>query len=229
MHCPSCGSVAGEEAKFCRSCGSVLVQQPEAGPAGDGGPLVGFSPKIDDPAFARHLRRLNRSAVIFALILALGFIVGFYIAGEAGTEMDNPQSLYIGLALAGGALLSAALVTLARKRSKTWDGTVEDKRVQKKSTIREDSQGGSYSDDYYIYTVVIRGDDGKIHRLKTAKSDLFHSYFQIGDRVRHHAGFKTYEKYDKSGDDYILCIVCNRVCDISGDYCPRCQSPLLKC
>ena len=63
----------------------------------------------------------------------------------------------------------------------------------------------------------------------TAEDDrTVFDYFQVGDRVRHHAGLNSYEKYDKSHDSIIFCNACATLCQISDDVCWRCKCPLLK-
>lgn len=103
--------------------------------------MCGFSPRISDPAFSQYVKNSNRWAAIFSLILAVAAVSGFYIYGEIGLEMDNPEAIYIGFGIGGMFLVIALFQILGRKRSKTWDGTVEDKEIKKK-TKRHD-----YGDD----------------------------------------------------------------------------------
>ena len=64
--------------------------------------------------------------------------------------------------------------------------------------------------------------------MKWKDNDTLYNYFNIGDRVRHHAGLNSYEKYDKTGDAFIPCNACGTLCDISEYTCFRCKCPLLK-
>ena len=92
----------------------------------------GYSDRIHDPAFKRYVRHANYWALLFAGILAVVAVVGFFIYGETSSEMDNPQALYIGLGI-GGMFLTIALITvLGRATSKTWDGVVVDKYVKRR-------------------------------------------------------------------------------------------------
>jgi len=208
------------------------VQAPEAGSHIDGtspakAGSVGFSQRISDPAFARYMKNTNRWAAIFSVILAFAAVIGFYVAGETGSEMDNPESLYIGLAIGGMFLLIAFFTIIGKKRGTTWDGSVVDKKVEKKS--RRQAYGDEYHwEPYLLYTVVIRGDNGKTHRLSVENDDTRYNYFQIGDRVRHHGGLNAYEKYDKSCDSIVFCIACASLNSIQDEYCFRCKCPLLK-
>lgn len=229
MYCSHCGTALPDGAAFCASCGQAQKQpqvfQTQQRPA-DG--KIGFSNRINDPAFAKYIKNSNRWAGIFALIIAIAAIVGFYIAGETSTEMDNPESLYIGLGIGGMFLLIALFTVVGRNRSRTWDGSVIDKTVKKKSRRRNSGDDDSYVEYYTEYVVAIREDGGKVHRLVQEDDDTVFNYYRVGDRVRHHAGLKSYEKYDKSQDSIIFCNACGSLCDINDDVCFRCKCPLLK-
>lgn len=191
---------------------------------------TGYSSRIDDPAFARYINNNNSWSAIFAIILAIAASIGFFIYGETSSEMENPQALYIGLGIGGMFLLIALFQIFSRKRSKTWDGVIVDKTIKKKtrqqSTVGSDNQ---YYVHYYTeYTVIVRSDKGKIHRMVAEDDDTVFNYYQIGDRVRHHAGLNSYEKYDKTKDQIIFCSACGTLCEISEDHCFRCNCPLLK-
>jgi len=192
------------------------------------GSRVGYSTRINDPAFTRYVKNTNRWAAIFSVILAVVAVVGFYIAGEMGAEdMENPQALFIGMGIGCMFLLIALGTVVGRKRSRTWDGVVVDKKVKKKQR-RQGSENDYYYVDYLEYAVIIQERDGKKHRLTAEDDDTVYNYYQLGDRVRHHARLNSYEKYDKSEDSIIFCNACATLCDINDDYCHRCKCPLLK-
>lgn len=83
-------------------------------------------------------------------------------------------------------------------------------------------------EDYLEYTVFIRANGGKTHRIVADDDDTLYNYYRIGDRVRRHAGLNTFEKYDKTDDKFIQCNACATLCDIGDDVCFRCKCPLLK-
>ncbi|HCO19068.1 MAG TPA: hypothetical protein DIT39_05610 [Tissierellales bacterium] len=230
MYCTKCGSELKGNESFCTECGAPL-QTKSSGRSASMQVKIGYSDRISDPAFSKYLKNTSRWSFIFSLILALIAIIGFYIYGETSNEMDNPQALYIGFGIAGMFLLISLYSTLSRKRSKTWDGVVVDKEIMKKS--RQQSTG-SGKNDYYIhyyteYSVTIREDkSGKTHKLTAEDDDTQYNYYNIGDKVRHHGGLNSYEKYDKSNDDIIFCNACATLCDIKDDTCWRCSTPLLK-
>lgn len=75
--------------------------------------------------------------------------------------------------------------------------------------------------------VVIRSDDGKEYTL-TTRDQRQYDYYRIGDRVRHHGGLNSFEKYDKSRDTIIFCLACGSMNDMQSDVCTRCKCPLPK-
>lgn len=226
MYCKHCGQELSTDARFCPACG----QAPTAAPVAVGAGQVGFSPRINDPAFAKYIKNSNSWSALFSLILAVVAIAGFFIYGETGSEMENPQALYIGFGIGGMFVFIALLQILGRKRSKTWDGIVVDKQV--KSKRRRQSTGNEDNDYYWVdyteFAVVIRQSNGKLHQLTAADDDTVFNYYQINDRVRHHGGLNSYEKYDKSRDTYIFCNACASLNSITDVRCARCKCPILK-
>lgn len=245
MYCFHCGAALPENAKFCRACGQPQPQEaataiPVAPPAVEEAlvspstvkpvnSLVGYSRRISDPAFAKYVESGNRWSAIFSIILAVIAVIGFYIAGEMpSSEMENPQSLFIGFGIGGMFLLIALFQVRSRNRSKTWDGVVVDKKIEQKKRKRNTSDDDYYWENYDLYTVVVRSESGKMQRITAENDPTVFNYFEIGDKVRHHGRLNTYEKYDKSRDSIIFCNACGTKHDINADYCYRCQCPLLK-
>jgi len=236
MICPQCGVDSAKNINFCTECGTALVAAavPPAAQSVviDGretrkSSLIGYSGRINDPAFARYRRNSAVWSFAFAAILALAAIIGFYIYGETSTEMDNPQALYIGLGIGGMFLAIALFQTIGRSRSIAWDGVVIDKKTEKKR--RQEKYGNEERWVRYIhYTVVIKTEAGKIYEINADDDDTQYNYYRIGDRVRHHKGLNSLEKYDKSGDSIVFCNACASLNDINDDRCHRCSCPLLK-
>lgn len=226
MYCKYCGTTVPANARFCPVCGKAAKAE---GVSAEPGGHVGYSDRIGDPAFAKYIKNSNRWAAIFSVILAVAAVIGFFIAGEMNVgDMENPQSLYIGLGIGGMFILIALFQILGRKRSRTWDGVVMDKTVKKKSRQRSSGSNDYYTQHYTEYTVAIREDGGKVHLLTAEDDDTVYRYYRVGDRARHHGGLNSFEKYDKSQDTIIFCNACGTLCDIGEDICPRCKCPLLK-
>jgi len=186
---------------------------------------TGYSQKINDPAFARYVKDANRYSGYFSLGLAIVAVLGFFINGEVSDNMENPESLYIGLGIGSMFVLIALFQIAGRNKSTTWDGTISDKKIENK---RRRSKYDESWLNYLKYTVDVRDDHGKIHSTSAEDDDTKYNYYQVGDRVRHHKGLNTYEKEDKSGDTIIFCNACASINDINEDKCVRCNCPLLK-
>jgi hypothetical protein len=186
---------------------------------------VGFSPKINDPAFAKYQKASNKWAIIFAGILAVIAVVGFPIYGHRSGELEMPQSLYYGLAI-GGMFIVIALAQIARKgHDTTWDGVVVGKQFFKRKTY--DKTNDTHT-THTVYEYKVKRSNGKVYKHQHQDCDTVFNYFDVGDKVRHHKGFDVYEKYDKSTDATVFCIACGSINDISDDTCFRCKCPLLK-
>jgi len=221
MYCKHCGAALPENIRFCSGCGAQIAQVPDSHHH-EGGGHVGYSDNIHDPAFARFIKSNIRWSVVFLSVLAVAAVVGFFIFGEE-----------IGLGIGAMFLLSALFTIItARKGSKTWDGVVVDKTAERKRETRRQSTGSGkfqqYDTSYTEYSVLIKDERGKIHSITVRNDDTRYNYFQVGDRVRHHGGLNSYEKYDKSRDSIIFCNACTKLCDINDDICSRCKCPLLK-
>jgi hypothetical protein len=233
MFCVNCGEILQEHTKFCTRCGAQTAnaahQNPPFSQTAPRGPAIGFSPRIQDPAYTRYLKNSSRWAGIFSAILAAAAVIGFFIAGQTGAgNMKNPQALFIGMAIGGMFLLIALFQTLRKKKDRTWDGQVVDKKVEHKTRSRETSEDSFVKEHYTLFTVLIRENSGKFHPLAVENDSRYFDYFQIGDAVRHHAGFSVYEKQDKTRDSYLFCIACGTKNEIYLDVCHRCKCPLLK-
>lgn len=82
MVCQNCGMALAPGANFCAACGSAQDQAPQTTPAPAG--LRGFSPKISDPAFAAYIKKSNKFAAVFSVILAAAAIIGFTSRARRG-------------------------------------------------------------------------------------------------------------------------------------------------
>lgn len=190
---------------------------------------IGYSEKINDKAFSKYLESTSQWSLYFSLGLALIAVIGFFIYGETSSEMNNPEALFVGLGIGMMFIVIALFQNRSRKKSKTWDGIVVDKKIEKKKKKEAYSDGGSgHWKIYDFYTVTIKSETGKKHTITAQDDDTLYNYYHIGDQVRRHAGLNTYEKYDKSKDSIIFCNACSSLNNIEDDYCFRCKCPLLK-
>jgi len=236
MYCEHCGEALFENEKFCKYCKNVLEQSSQIGQnqtqealeSNINSSYIGFSSRINDSAFSKYVNNTNRWSGIFAIILAFAAVIGFFIYGETSSEMENPQALFIGLGIGGMFFLIALFTIIGRSKSKTWDGTVIDKKIQSKHRRKSTTDDDYYWIDYNVYSVFIQSNSGDTKKISVEDDDTVYNYYQIGDRVRYHKGLNSYEKYDKSKDTIIFCNACASLNDMRDDYCFRCKCPLLK-
>lgn len=188
--------------------------------------LVGFSPKINDPAFARYNKSSSKYAMVFGAVLAFIAMVGLPIYGSVSGEVKFPESLYYGMIIGGMFLLIALVQTLRKGTDSTWDGVVVDKRSARRTQNDDDS---AISRHYTEYRFTVQRENGKKYKHTFRDQPAMYNYYQEGDRVRHHKGSTYYEKYDKSRDSEILCAACLIMNPIGEQNCRLCKCPLLKC
>jgi hypothetical protein len=218
----NCSAVISEHTKFCPSCGTDQKNQQQTPFVNQN--LTGYSSRINDPQIAAALKKNIKAGMGFTLILAVVMVLGFTGAGAAEVGgLELPSALYMGIGLGAILFVIAIFQMIKAKNDKTWDGVIVDKTIKKPS--HADRQGGNYQTRYFIH---LQLDNGKKKTIPST-TELF-NYYQTGERVRHHAGTADHipEKYDKSRDASIYCVVCSSRNDISDDRCHRCKSPLLK-
>ena len=176
---------------------------------------MAYSLKIHDPAFDRFIKNTRDYRYQFAFGLAIVAIIGFYLYGEFSDEMDNPEALYIGLGIGGMFFLIGLFSAFSGKKEPTWDGEVVEKEIL-------EVKGKS------VFVIYIEDAYKKRHGIRSENDATLYDYYRIGEKVRYHGKLKTYEKFDKSGDDIIFCNACSFMHDIEEHICRNCGCPLLK-
>ncbi len=240
MFCPNCGTQSTESASFCANCGFALAPKtasaPQTAPAPQfippqpsvmpGTGLVGFSQRINDPAYTSLNKKSQIWIFLFAAIISVAFIVGFPIYGNTSGDIDFPKSLYYGLGLGGMFCVIAIITSLRKAADKTWDGVIENKRYYR---VEDSDDDGGFTTCRYVYELRIRKDSGKVIKMEIpgGRNASIYEYYNEGDKVRHHKGLHLFEKYDKSRDTQILCVACTKLNDINADKCKKCKTPLL--
>lgn len=174
-----------------------------------------YSAKINDPRFAKYLKNTADYRNQFGFALSIIAVVGFYLYGELSDEMDNPEALYIGLTIGGLFFIIGLYAAFSRKKEADVEAEVVEKEIKKE-------HGRSY------FIVYFEDQLGNKREIKTENDPTLYNYYRIGEKVKYHGHLKTYEKYDKSGDDIIFCNACSFMNDISEVTCRNCGCPLLK-
>ena len=127
--------------------------------------------------------------------------------------MPLNEAVIIGSGL-GIMMLIIGIVRISRMRSGYWEGTVIDKNKKQKMDNSQDDNITRYK---MVYTINIAEDNGKKHKLTYVDNAAMYNYFNVGDRIRCHLSFGTYEKYDKSRDSGIFCNICGSFNDLAKD------------
>jgi len=237
-YCQNCGTELKAEANFCHGCGGAITSQTvETGSAQvNSKPFgsVGFSDKIHDPKIAESIKKGKKSARGCAFILVPLPLIIYLIVSFVSDEVETIDALVIGGAISGVLLLISFLSFFISNAKRGWDGVVTDKRHQNKT--RRVKNGDNWEIEHYEeYVLTFRTDSGKTERCverfsggRAVSVDYYH-YLEIGDRVRYYPQLNyRYEKYDKSRDSLIPCMMCKEFNDIHNDICDSCGNPLFK-
>ena len=237
--CPACGSTIPDDAVFCIGCGTAEntagtpPTQPQsacsASPQNDEAQrtgLVGFSALYNSPEILEAAQKNRKSSIGCMWILVLVPLIGFPVAGLLMDDFPFGESVVIGVGIAL-VMLIVNLFALRRAEQPMWEGVVTNK-FSKERREHRNSDDDTYR-TYTEYTTVIRTDTGKEKKLteRDSQRDMY-DYLAVGDRVRYHPKFGTYEKYDKSKDRIIYCNICRMMNPIQNDRCKRCNNLLFK-
>ncbi|MGI5851221.1 MAG: zinc-ribbon domain-containing protein [Caldicoprobacterales bacterium] len=208
MFCRNCGDKLKEGAAFCSKCGTKAISfAPQENVDMQSMDLIGFSDRYKSPEILGAAEKNRKSSIGCIWILVLVPLIGFPIAGLLMDDFPFGESVVIGIGIAL-IMLIFNLFALRRTKQPMWEGTI----VNKYSKERNEHRGGE--DDNYRtyteYTTVVNTDAGKKKTIVEKDSQRhMYDYLAVGDRVRYHPKFGTYEKYDKSKDRIIYCNVCS--------------------
>ena len=229
MFCEQCGNPIPEGAAFCRQCGSQVKPDSSKAPGitqkQSTGSLVGWSQVINHPEIHQAAQKNKKSAMGCMWFFTILFPVGFLLAGLLIEEMPLNEAIIIGVGL-GLLMLIINLIRIRGMKRPIWEGVVIDKYTKQRSKqSRDDSSSVTY---YTEYNVVIKGVDGK--KKYSVERDLnpMYGYLSIGDRVRFHPMFDSYEKFENSKDKIIYCNICHMMNPIANERCERCSNLLFK-
>ena len=236
MFCHNCGNKLPDGAEFCINCGKPanrakpesampLQSVPSASPQGGPG-LVGFSDRCNSPEILASAQKNKKASIGCMWILVFVPLIGFPVAGLLMDDFPFGESLVIGVGIAA-VMLIVNLLALRKTKQPMWEGVVVNKYSKEKSEHRggEDDNYRTYTE----YTTIINTDAGKKKTIVEKDSGRhMYDYLSVGDRVRFHPKFGTYEKYDKSNDRIIYCNVCSMMNPIQNDRCKRCNNLLFK-
>lgn len=234
--CTACGMELPDGVEFCIGCGKAVSRTgPEAEIPTQGTPsppiqggtgLVGFSDRCHSPEILAAADKNKKFSIGCMWILVFVPLMGFPVAGLLMDDFPFGEALVIGVGIAL-IMLVVNLLALQRTKKPMWEGVVVNKYSKEKSEHRggKDDNWRTYTE----YTTVINTDAGKKKTIVEKDSGRhMYDYLSVGDRVRFHPKFGTYEKYDKSKDRIIYCNLCSMMNPIQNDRCKRCNNLLFK-
>jgi len=231
--CTACGMELPDGAEFCVGCGKAVSQvapeivtptQGTSSQASQGGTgLVGFSHRCNSSEILAAAEKNKKTSIGCMWILVLVPLIGFPVAGLLMDDFPFGEALVIGVGIAL-IMLVVNLLALRRTKKPMWEGVVINKYSKEKYEHKDDA-----SKTYTEYKTIINTDAGKKKTIVEKDSGRhMYDYLSVGDRVRFHPKFGTYEKYDKSKDRIIYCNVCSMMNPIQNDRCKRCNNLLFK-
>ena len=136
----------------------------------------------------------------------------------------DSDALVIGIILAILAFVGWIIAIVKATAGKSWEGVIVNKHRKENYTTDENNLR-TYTVRYYLD---VQMEDGTVKK-KQVDNSTFYEYLNINDRVRFHPKLNSYyEKYDKSGDQYLICPVCYQKNTPANDCCERCHAPMLK-
>lgn len=192
------------------------------------GSRVGYSDKISDPAFHPATPKESSKQTLKYLLFAVPLLV---LVVLWRTDVLATWLFALLVALCVVTALPPILKERRQAEDTTYDGnivSVERREPVSEADIRR--LDAATRNKMILHTLRIRDDAGKVHtyeRTGGLGEDL-RTYYHPEDRVRHHKGFDLPEKYDKSGDDTVICIVCGRLNSMDSRRCTECGTVLLK-
>lgn len=240
--CTGCGARLNKDGKFCPDCGKAVLSGAgkEIGEnmGGEENTLtgrIGFSDRINAPEITEYIRKSKKSARGCAFILIpLPFVV-YLIVSFVSDEVETADALIFGAGISIAFFFIYLLSCFISNAKRSWDGVVTDKQSHNKTKHVNDRSDERWEVVHYTeYVLTFRTDKGKkersVEHFDRGRGALeYYPYLNVGDRVRYYPQLPfKYEKYDKSSDNEIPCMICKTFNDMNNDRCANCNSPLFK-
>ena len=231
MFCPQCGASLKDGSRFCENCGARLSAAPAQQTTRNeyvfedaGASLApGYSRMIDSPKVRQALEKQRGAAKKYGAVLCVLPLLGFLIYSFISQKMSTSEGLLYGVIVSAIFAVTMLISSAKQKKAKPFEGNVADKRHERR--VSHDADGDRTTHDSYF--VWVDGTDGKRHK-KEVTPTMF-NYLQVGDRVRYLPEFpQPFEKYDKSRDAEIPCMICGHMNAVANDTCRFCKNPLIK-
>lgn len=190
----------------------------------------GFADLLQYPELTQFLKKSRKIGKFAVLIMSVAPLTGFLLYASITGNMDINEAIMVGTIVSTIFMFfSISFAIKEKSRQGTWTGSIIDlKREKIYEKVKQYNEVRNVRVEHNIMT--IRRED----RSKTVvhdfggSEDIF-NYYKVGDRVRHIDGAFHLEKYDKTGDEEVICVMCGGLYDIDHDAkCSFCKLPLLK-
>jgi len=182
----------------------------------------GFSEKINNQDFnKKRSSGFDKNQQIIFLAIDIATLLGIIYYGYRTDDLKG--ALFISAMFLLVSLIFFFGLKNRQQVEITYDGTI--KYIEKQIEDYKKTK-------HYLRTlIIITSDDGKefiYNEIISSTKNDYTQYYKAGDKVRHHLGFNLPEKYDKSNDEKLVCILCGQLVDIENDNCTACGKILLK-
>lgn len=191
---------------------------------------VGFSDMKAYPELTRHLRKSKKIGKVAVVIMGIVPFLGFVGYALATDEMPLQEAFIQGVIVSAIFMVFGLFFAAKEKdRYKEWCGEIVDKKVEmRKEKVTEDEETRKVMVKHLVMTIK-REDRSKLEIRDFGAVEGPYGYYKVGDQIKHHAGTYHFEKYDKQGDDTVICVMCGGLYDMKTDSkCQFCKLPLLK-
>lgn len=241
MFCDACGAKIPQGSRFCPECGYNLEDMnsqpadapekaPKAEPRQSVKERIGFANLKDYPELTRHLKKSKKIGKVAAIIMSVAPFVGFVLYSGITGDMEMEEALMVGAGVSAIFMIFSISFALKEKsRQVSWEGTVIDKKIEKRrEKVTEYDETRMVMVEHRIMTIR-RDNGGKLEKADFGGNEPLFNYYKVGDRLRHIPGAFHFDKYDKTGDDEVICVMCGGLYDREQDTrCQLCRLPLLK-
>lgn len=241
MFCDACGAKIPPKSRFCPECGHSLEEMDgqtsvTASSAADVERKLptmerkGFADLGDYPELTRHLKKSRKIGKVAAVVMSIAPLIGFVLYAGLTGEMEMEEAMLVGSGVSGIFMIFSISFALKEKsRQSSWEGTVIDKKIEKRrEKVTEYDETRMVMVAHQIMTIQREG-GSKPEKQDFGGNEPVFNYYKVGDRVRHIPGTFHFEKYNKTGDDEVICVMCGGLYDMQQDTrCSLCRLPLLK-
>ena len=241
MYCDACGAQIPLDSRFCPECGHGMAETEGQSSVSEDQraqtqrkPTVrerkGFANLRDYPELTGHLKKSRKMGKVAAVIMSLAPFLGFVLYAGITGDMEMEEAMMVGAGVSVIFMFFAISFAIKEKsRQVSWEGTVMDKKIEKRrEKVTEYDETRMVMVDHRIMT--IQKDNGsKPEKRDYGGNEQVFDYYRVGDRIRQIPGAFHFEKYDKTGDDEVICVMCGGMYDMEQDTkCSLCRLPLLK-